>query len=191
MLRSARLRTIIHWFRRDLRVSDNTSLHEAFSRSQTVIPFFCWDHAILRAPDVGAARVAFLLRSLESLSKNLEALGHRLIVRCGVPHEQLALLAKEAKAEAVFANRDYEPYSRERDARVQQALASVGVQFQSFKDSVVWEEREVLTGTGGVYTVFTPYSKAWRLRARPEPRPRLGTARSAVSPSTMRRQRAR
>jgi deoxyribodipyrimidine photo-lyase len=77
MLRSARLRTIIHWFRRDLRVSDNTSLHEAFTRSQTVIPFFCWDDAILRAPDVGAARVAFLLQSLESLARNLEALGHR------------------------------------------------------------------------------------------------------------------
>jgi deoxyribodipyrimidine photo-lyase len=184
MLRSARLRTIIHWFRRDLRVSDNTSLHEAFTRSQTVIPFFCWDDAILRAPDVGAARVAFLLQSLESLARNLEALGHRLIVRRGAPHEQLALLAQEAKAEAVFANRDYEPYSRERDVRVQQALGAVGVQFQSFKDSVVWEEREVLTGTGGVYTVFTPYSKAWRLRARPEPRPRLAAAKSPV-PATI------
>ncbi len=180
MLRCAGLSTIIHWFRRDLRISDNTSLHEAFTRSSRVIPFFCWDDAILRAPDVGPARVNFLLRSLESLAKNLEAMGHRLIVRRGLPHEELVRLAKETGAEAVFANRDYEPYARERDARVRVALDSVGVVFSSFKDSVVWEEREVLTGTGGVYTVFTPYSKSWRLRARPEPRPRLAHAKQPI-----------
>jgi deoxyribodipyrimidine photo-lyase len=174
------LKTIIHWFRRDLRVSDNTSLHEAYSRSEQVIPCFCWDDAILRAPDVGAARVAFLLRSLESLARNLEVLGHRLIVRHGSPREEIRRLAKETGATAVFTNRDYEPYARQRDQEVEHALAEVGIGFQSFKDSVVWEDREVLTGAGGIYTVFTPYSKAWKSRAVPPPRPRLGPAKHPV-----------
>jgi deoxyribodipyrimidine photo-lyase len=43
---------------------------------------------------------------------------------------------------------------------------------------VVWEEREVLTGSGGVYSVFTPYSKAWKLRPIPGPRPKLGPAKT-------------
>jgi len=181
MVRSGRLSTVIHWFRRDLRISDNTSLHHAYTRGTRLIPCFCWEDAMLRSPDVGPAQVQFLLRSLESLAANLAVLGHRLIVRRGVPHEQLALLARETGATAVFTNKDYEPYSRERDAQVSSALEGQGVTFTSFKDSVVWEEREILTGTGGPYTVFTPYSKSWRLRPRPEPRPRLGPAKQSVS----------
>lgn len=170
---------MIHWFRRDLRVSDNTALNEADMAGERVVPVFCWDEAILRSPDVGGARVAFLLESLRSLEANLASLGHRLVVRRGRPEEVLVALAREAGATAVFANRDYEPYARERDARVAKALAAGGVTFRLFKDSVVWEEREVLTGTGGVYTVFTPYSKAWRARPVPSPRPRLSRARVA------------
>ena len=55
------MKTVIHWFRRDLRVTDNTSLHEADRLAERVVPVFCWDEAILRSPDVGGARVAFLL----------------------------------------------------------------------------------------------------------------------------------
>ena len=177
------MKTVIHWFRRDLRVSDNTALHEADVAAERVVPVFCWDEAILRSPDVGAPRVAFLLESLRSLESNLGALGHRLIVRRGRPDDVLRSLARETGASAVFANRDYEPYARERDARVGAVLAQEGVAFRLFKDSVVWEEREVLTGAGGVYTVFTPYSRAWRSRPVPSPRPRLGQARVAADTS--------
>lgn len=174
------MNTIIHWFRRDLRVTDNTALHAAWKGADRVVPVFCWDEAILRAPDVGAARVAFLLRSLESLASNLAVLGHRLIVRHGPPHEVIPGLAAEAGASAVHVNRDYEPYSRARDGRVEAALAAGGRRLVSFKDSVVWEEREILTGAGGPYTVFTPYSKAWRARPRPAPVPRIGRAKVAL-----------
>ena len=141
------MKTVVHWFRRDLRVTDNTALHEADRAAERVVPVFCWDDAILRSADVGGARVAFLLESLRSLEANLDALGHRLVVRRGRPEEVLRTLAREAGASAIFANRDYEPYARERDARVAAALASEGVAFRSFKDSVVWEEREVLRRT--------------------------------------------
>ncbi len=171
---SSALNTVLHWFRRDLRISDNSALHEAWSRGDRLVPVFCWDDALLQAPDVGPARVAFLLRSLDSLANNLAALGHRLVIRHGPPDIELPRLARETQATAVFTNRDYEPYARERDARVQAALAAAGVAFQSFKDSVIWEEREILTGAGGVYSVFTPYSKAWKARPWPTPRPRIG-----------------
>ncbi len=179
---SAALKAILHWFRRDLRVSDNTALHEADRRGGRVLPVFVWDDAILQAPDVGPARVEFLLRSLRSLEQNLASLGHRLVVRRGRPEEVLPTLAREAGAGAVFANRDYEPYARARDARVSESLTTAGVEFRTFKDSVVWEEREILTRAGGPFTVFTPYSRAWKERAIPDPRPRLGPARPGDGP---------
>ncbi|MEZ5405539.1 MAG: deoxyribodipyrimidine photo-lyase [Verrucomicrobiia bacterium] len=37
------MKTIIHWFRRDLRLSDNGSLYRAMQEADQVIPVFCLD----------------------------------------------------------------------------------------------------------------------------------------------------
>jgi len=174
------LKTVIHWFRRDLRISDNTALHAAWKGSERLVPFFCWDDAVLAAPDTGPAQVAFLLRSLESLAGNLAALGHRLIVRRGKPDAELLRLCRETGASAVYTNRDYEPYSRDLDRRATLALGSVAVAFHALKDAVVHEDRDVLTKAGGVFTVFTPYSKAWKALPASGPLPKIGAAKLAV-----------
>lgn len=174
----APLKTVIHWFRRDLRVSDNTALTEAARRAETVVPVFIFEDAFRTGPDVGAARLTFLLQSVESLRKNLAELGYDLIVRGGKSAEILPILCREAGAQAVFANKRYEPYARQRDERVAQTLLKVGVGFELFKDAVIWEEQEILTLAGNPYTVFTPYSKAWKARSASPPRPRLAMAKN-------------
>ena len=88
------MKKVIHWFRRDLRVTDNTALTEAASRAEQVIPVFVLEDAFQTGPDVGAARAAFLLRSVDSLRKNLEALGHPLVIRRGKSVEVIPALAK-------------------------------------------------------------------------------------------------
>ena len=170
------MQTVIHWFRRDLRVSDNTALHEASHRGQRLVPVFVLDPVRLESPDVGAASLAFGLKSLESLRDNLAALGHRLIVRHGAPHEELVRLAREVDASAVLANREYEPMWVACDRHVATALYAGGVQFDLFRDRVIRETRDLLTGQGKPYTVFTPYSRAWRTHPIPAPLPRLGRA---------------
>ena len=62
---------------------------------------------------------------------------------------------------AVYANHDYEPAAKERDAEVARALAAAEIEFHSFKDQVIFERDEVLTGAGRPFTVFTPYKNAW------------------------------
>lgn len=168
------MQRVIHWFRRDLRVTDNTALDEAARRAQQVIPVFILEDAFRTGPDVGAARLAFLLQSLESLRKNLAELGHTLIVRRGKSEEMLPKLCKETGSQAVFANKRYEPYAQARDARVFNALNAAGFGFELFKDAVVSEELEILTQAGRPFTVFTPYSKAWKAKAAiPAPRAKL------------------
>ncbi len=171
------MHTAIHWFRRDLRVSDNTALQEAASRAERLVPVFILEDALRTGPDVGAARLAFLLRSVEVLGKNLAHLGHRLVVRSGRSEEVLPRLAAEVRAEAVFANKRYEPYAQARDRKVASALYGQGVGFELSKDAVAWEEREILTQAGNPFTVFTPYSKAWRSRPQPTPVPRSRQAK--------------
>ena len=167
------MKTVIHWFRRDLRVSDNVALSEAARRAERVVPDFIFEDAFHSGPDVGAARLAFLLQSVEALRKNLRELGHELLVRCGKSEALLPALCREVGAQAVFANKRYEPYTQRRDERITGTLLSAGFGFELFKDAVIWEEVEVLTQQGKPYTVFTPYSKAWKSKTIPAPRPRL------------------
>ncbi len=174
------MKTVIHWFRRDLRVSDNTALSEAAKRAEQVIPVFIFEDAFRTGPDVGAARLAFLLQSVESLRKNLLELGHALVIRCGKSEEILPQLCKEVGAQAVFANKRYEPYTQKRDERITTALLKIGVGFELFKDAVVWEETEILTQQGKPYTVFTPYSKAWKAKPIPSPRERIKNSKLKI-----------
>lgn len=167
------VKTVLHWFRRDLRVADNTALSEAARRAEVVVPVFILEDALRTGPDVGAARLAFLLRSVADLRDDLARLGYPLIIRSGKSEVELPKLAAELGVEAVFCNQRYEPYSQARDARVFNALNAAGIGFEVFKDAVVWEEREILTQAGNPYTVFTPYSKAWKARTIPPPYPNL------------------
>ena len=175
------MKTVIHWFRRDLRVSDNTALGEAVQRAHQVIPVFILEDAFRTGPDVGAARLEFLLQSVAALAKNLAALGHTLVIRCGQSEKILPRLCQETGAAAVFANKRYEPYAQRRDERLTGALNAAGFGLELFKDAVVWEETEILNLAGKPYTVFTPYSKAWKARSLPAPRPKIGRPKSAAT----------
>ncbi|HUS37040.1 MAG TPA: deoxyribodipyrimidine photo-lyase, partial [Verrucomicrobiae bacterium] len=175
------MKLVIHWFRRDLRVSDNTALHQATKRAERVLPVFILEDALRTGPDVGAARLAFLLRSLESLRQNLNAAGYPLVVRSGKSEIEIAKLCAETGAVAVFANKRYEPYAIARDNRVFHALNAAGIGFELFKDAVICEEEELLTQTGKPYTVFTPYAKAWKTRRIPPPLPRIAKISKSIA----------
>lgn len=168
----------IHWFRRDLRSHDNTALHEAATRHDRVVPVFVYEDALKTGPDVGPARVQFLLDSVRELQGTLRALGYPLILRQGRSDQEIPKLARELGAVAVYANKRSEPYAQARDSRVSQALAELGIPFELRKDAVIWEGAEILNKSGKPYTVFTPYSRAWRQMPIPKPIPTLPPARS-------------
>ena len=103
------MKIALHWFRRDLRLSDNTALSAATAWADVVVPLFIFDPVILAGPATGAGQVAFMLKCLESLAKNIGAAGGRLVFRHGRVEEAMLQLMKETKAQALYYNRDYEP----------------------------------------------------------------------------------
>jgi len=153
------------WFRRDLRLADNAALHHCLKSARRVYVAFVFDRAILdellaegRQAD---RRVDFIHRSLHELDADLRRHGGALIVRHGNAAEEIVRLADELRVDAVFANHDYEPYAVERDAKVAAVLAAAGRRLHTFKDQVIFERDEVLTGAGRPFSVFTPYKNAW------------------------------
>ncbi|HEY2386076.1 MAG TPA: deoxyribodipyrimidine photo-lyase [Candidatus Binatia bacterium] len=181
------MRTVLHWFRRDLRLADNTALTRAAAGAERLLPVFVIDDAILARPDTGAPRVVFLFGCLHALAGALAATGSRLVVLRGAPERELPRLARTVGAAAVHWNKDYEPYARARDARVAEALRAAGVASHQWKDHVLFEEREILTAAGTPFTVFTPYARAWArgtpaspMRRAPLPPPPEGVAGEAL-----------
>ncbi|MDW7978991.1 MAG: deoxyribodipyrimidine photo-lyase [Verrucomicrobiales bacterium] len=165
------VKRVIHWFRRDLRLSDNTALSAASARAEEVVPVYIFDEAAFRSAGCSNAALAFMSSAVAALKESLRARGYELIIRRGAPETELVELCKALSAEAVFCNKCYEPEEKRVEGRVFAALNGAGFGFESFKDSVVWEEQEILTQAGKPFTVFTPYAKAWKARGMPSPRP--------------------
>ena len=79
----------------------------------------------------------------------------------------------------MFANRDYEPAAVSRDDDVARRLTSAGARLETFKDQVIFERDEVMTGSGSPYSVFTPYKNAWLKHLDAHPVASLATERHA------------
>ena len=160
----------LFWFRRDLRLDDNTGLYHALQNGLPVLPVFLFDtHILEELDDRTDARVSFIYQNLEKLQKALQKQRSSLWVGHGDPLLCFEKILRQYEVKAVFTNRDYEPYALERDARVQGFLQERGVAFSDFKDQVVFEKDEILKPDGSPYTVYTPYSKAWKARLKQEP----------------------
>jgi len=156
--------TVIWWIRRDLRLADNQALAASLAAADRVVPVFVLDPAILSSDQVAVAcdRVAFLLGGLRHLDADLRLRGSRLIVRRGNPAEQLSSLASDAGATAVFAEEDPWSYARHRDARVAEALP-----LHLTAGLAVRPPCAVRKADGAPYTVFTPFSNAWKAQPLP------------------------
>ena len=153
----------IFWFRRDLRLKDNAGLYYALKSKTPVLPIFIFDtHILNKLQDQEDARVSFLHQTIRNLKRELEGLGSSLLVRYGSPLEIWKNLVQDYCIREVFTNRDYEPYAKERDAKVNTLLKERKIAFHTYKDHVIFESDEVLKKDGTPYTVFTPYSKRWK-----------------------------
>jgi len=162
------MKTALMWFRRDLRLGDNTALHRALRESERVVGVFVLDDAILRSRDIGAARTAFLFGSLVALDAELRQHGGRLILRRGGPPErELSALAGEVGASALYFNTDYTPYSAARDEAVTAAFDAAGLAVNAYDDALIAPPQDIVDPRDGrPFTTFTPFKRVWETRVR-------------------------
>jgi len=150
------------WFRRDLRSQDHAALYHALKNARRVHCAFVFDTEILDALERRAdRRVEFIWESVRELKGDLERRGGGLHVLHGAARELIPRLAARLSAGTVFANHDYEPRAKARDAEVGARLQADGRGWHTFKDQAIFEKDELLTGEGGPFSVFTPYKHAW------------------------------
>jgi len=154
------------WFRSDLRVRDNTALHNACRDARRgVLAVYALCPGQWRQHDWASIKVDFELRNLACLSQSLQKLNiPLLIVEAGdyakVPR-RLLRLAKEHACDGLYFNQEYEVDERRRDAKVTSCFEADGRSVRMFKDQVVFGPEEIRTRQGQPYTVFSAFCRKW------------------------------
>jgi len=153
----------IFWFRRDLRLNDNIGFLEALKSGNPVMPIFIFDSNILQELPKNDARVTFIHGRLQEMRMELqEKYDSSIALYFDTPINVFKSLVKEYDIQAIYTNRDYEPYAKERDQEVSTYVLSKKIEFKTFKDQVVFEKDEVVKDDGDPYVVYTPYMKKWK-----------------------------
>jgi len=145
---------VLLWLRQDLRLSDQAALAAAVEEGP-VIPVYILDDDMPRSWAMGGASRWWLHHSLTSLDERLREKGSRLILRRGASAEILAQLAEETGACRVHALHHYEPWWRNAEKAVAKAL-----DLCLHDGGLLLPPGAVRTGAGGIYRIYTPFSRA-------------------------------
>ena len=156
----------IFWFRRDLRLNDNTGLNKVLASGLPVLPVFIFDTNIIDELPADDPRVNFIYDSLFVIDKELRKTGSSILILKGDPLQIWKNLISEHNINEVYINKDYEPYSTERDNKIESLLAEHRISFRRFRDQVIFEENDILKSDGKPYTVFTPFKNSWMRKYR-------------------------
>ena len=151
----------IFWYRRDLRLEDNTGLFKALNENENILPIFIFDDSILDELPEDDARVNFIYESLSKINKQLNNHKASLQILKGQIDDVWEKLVTTYDIQKVYLNKDYEPYAIKRDQKIKEFLNSKGIEMKTFKDQVIFEEDEIVKADGKPYTVFTPYKRKW------------------------------
>lgn len=159
----------VFWFRRDLRLEDNHGLYQALKSGEKVLPIFIFDTDILsKLPSKADRRVDYIYQALQNLQIALRGYHSELNVYIGKPIEVFKKLQNEYNLGAVYCNDDYEPAAVKRDLEVREWCEGNGALFKAYKDQVIFEKDEIVKKDGKPYTVYTPYSRVWKMMLTPD-----------------------
>lgn len=172
----------IHWFRNDLRLQDNLALGALAGRVDEWLPVFVLDPKLLERNAQASARLRFLVDCLERLGADLASRGVPLQILEGEAETQIPELMRETRAEILSWNASATPLGQRRDARVRAEVEKLGGASLEMVDHVVFGPREILTGSGTVYSVYTPYRKTWWAQWNRAPRPPAARSKLPKAP---------
>ena len=177
------MKTIIVWYRNDLRIHDHPALAQAIEDADQVIPVFILDDTLLFGDRSSSNRNRFLLECLDDLKQSLSDRGGNLYIRHGRAEEELQQLAKEANATTIYYTTEYNPYAINRDKIAITNLAKHNIEVRAFDGRLIVDDLQALrTKAGTVHKIFTPFWRNWQTIPR---RDIIDTPQKITSPANI------
>src|SRR5471030_2266711 len=178
-------RTILVWFRNDLRIHDNEILLEATRKADKVLPVYCFDPYYFKRtasgnPKTGNFRAKFLIESVADLRKNLQSLGSDLIIRIGHPAEVLPQLAEEYEVNEVYHHREVAYEETDISEQVETALWKIRLNLKHFIGHTMYHKEDLPFPIKDIPDSFAIFKK--KVERDSNIRPCIATPGSIVTP---------
>lgn len=157
-------KTILIWFRNDLRIHDNEMLLEAVDRAGKILPVYCFDPRYFSETSYGTRRsgylrTKFLLESVGSLKEGLEELGGNLIIRVGKPEEVLPELCKQYGIAEVYHHREVASEETEISMDVEDALWKMKINLKHFIGHTMFHKQDLPFSIKNIPNDFAIFKK--------------------------------
>ena len=145
--------TVIHWFRKGLRLHDNPALLKALQpicgNVHELRPVYILDPWFAKHANVGVNRWRFLMQTLEDLDASLRKMGSRLFVLRGKPEEVLEKVFQEWKVKRLTYEVDSEPYAKKRDLLIQDLAKKHSVEMIAEHSHTLYSLEDLIKTNGG------------------------------------------
>src|ERR1700761_1158027 len=179
-------KTILVWFRNDLRIHDNEILLEAVRKADKILPVYCFDPFYFRQnssenPKTGNIRARFLIESVANLRKNLRSIGGDLIVRIGNPAEILPQLAEEYHVNEVYHHREVAHEETDISEQVETALWKLKLNLKHFIGHTLYHKEDLPFPIKDIPDSFAVFKK--KIERDSTVRPCVGTPDSIQTPA--------
>jgi deoxyribodipyrimidine photo-lyase len=190
-------KAVLHWFKRDLRISDNRALAMASQKAKetgaSLICAFVFSPQDYQAHLTSPVRVDFERRSLEVMKKDLANLDIPLYVytvehRKSIPDIFIAKCIELWDVSHVFCNIEYEVDELRREAKMTRMCLERGINFTAVHDDVVVTPGELKTGSGKQYAVYSPWYRNWLAYVNSHPHVLEAAPRPEKNPPIARQQ---
>ncbi|WP_201617246.1 cryptochrome/photolyase family protein [Psychrobacter urativorans] len=159
------------WFRRDLRLHDNTALtalcEHANSTNAQVSAVFFFTPEQWQSHDTSLPQVDHIARTLPKLAQSLaKQLNISLTVYVcddfAACNDAIIKICTAQNITTLMANHEYEGNEIARDEQVTKQLAKHNIEFLRFHDQCILPPKSITTNDDSMYQVFTPFYKKWR-----------------------------
>lgn len=157
-------KTILLWFRNDLRIHDNVIIHEAVRKNSLVVPVFCFNPFFYHTTPIGTLktgvfRSTFIQESVIALRDSLRNLGSDLIIVHGKPEEKILRVATEFNVDEVYVHQEVADEENREMADVEKALWSVKIPLTSFIGHTLYHKQDLPFPIRDIPDTFTNFRK--------------------------------
>jgi deoxyribodipyrimidine photo-lyase len=181
-------KTILVWFRNDLRIHDNEILFEAIRRADKIVPVYCFDPdhfglSSLHTQKTGSIRAKFIIESVTDLKRSLQKLGGDLIVKSGKPEDILPQIVQQYAVTEVYHHREVASEETETSAKVEDSLWKLQINLKHFIGHTMYHKEDLPFPIKDIPDVFAVFRK--KIERESTVRHCLETPGSITVPSNM------
>lgn len=158
-------------FRRDFRLDYNTAFSKCLQDCEKIIPIF-----IFTPTQTGNKNkfrsdksIQFMIESLDDLNAQCQKHNGEIFFLQGNNIEILNEIIRKYNVDTIFVNKDYTPYSKNRDKLIEVLCKKHAIEFNTHHDVCLFPPGSIKTESGDTYQKFTPfYNKCISLLERVE-----------------------